>query len=129
MFKNLVYMIFCCGLGFSSYFLLDQLNPFHKFMDQTRIPAALKQIKMPSSAINPYNDDRLKDKNVKKVAPLWACGCANMTEKEQARRHCSKGFTFKTMTTASEYAREHCGESCIPDCHAQVMDDDDSADL
>jgi hypothetical protein len=123
--KNFVFMLFCGGMAFASYSLLDQLAPFHKVMDETRIPAALKNLKMPSTAINPFGDQQVK----KKPLPLWACGCANMTEKESYRRGCTKGFVFKTMTSASEYAREKCGESCVPDCRAQNLDEENSAEM
>jgi hypothetical protein len=106
-------------MGLTSFLLLARLSPVND-----RLPAALKSLNDPLNLLP-------KNKSAKSAPPLWSCGCANMTEKAQATHRCSKGFVFNSMTAASAYARQKCGEECIPDCHAKNLDPEaeDSIDL
>jgi hypothetical protein len=82
-----------------------------------RMPASIKSLKLPPMDLEPV---------VKKQrSPLWSCGCGNYSEKEQTARRCSKGFAFKTMTEAAQYAKSKCGEGCEVDCRAQNFDPED----
>lgn len=101
-------------MGYASFFIITSV---FSETERVRFPAAIKQLKFPKSM------KMIPDEKVKKAAaPLWACGCANMSAKAQVKRGCSKGFAFNSMTSASEYAREKCGEDCIPDCQSQSAD-------
>lgn len=106
-------------MGSASFFLLSQLSPVND-----RIPAALKNLDI-SHGFLPLQQKR---KKVVKKSPRWACGCANMTEKEQFRKGCTKGFAFESMTSASQFAQAQCGETCIPDCHVINLDPDSNED-
>lgn len=88
--------------------------------EASRMPAAIKNMKFPSNIMDSVPAEK------KRPTPLWSCSCGNFTEREQTARQCSKGFAFKTMTAAAQYAKEKCGEGCDPDCRAQNFDIDPS---
>jgi hypothetical protein len=47
---------------------------------------------------------------------MWSCNCANYP-----RKICDKGFAFGSISGATHYARQKCGEECIPNCSSQAI--------